>query len=61
MKNPFKKHSIKISQNESTRAQVLEIQLSTIVKYCANMLQTGCVSNTEVKKIQKLFDIVNKK
>lgn len=45
--------------NDETKAQIVHIQLDTIVKYCAKIFDEGVVLPKDVIKIQKIFDIIN--
>lgn len=47
--------------NEETMAQVVHIQLNSVIKYCTDILTEGIVLPKDVKKIQKMFDIINDK
>lgn len=46
--------------NEETMAQIVHIQLNTILSYCEHFLVDGYgVYPKDVNKIQRIFDIVN--
>lgn len=47
--------------NEETMAQVVHIQLDSIIKYCTDILTEGVILPKDVKKVQKIFDIINDK
>ena len=47
--------------NEETMAQIVHIQLNTILSYCGKILEDGYVLSKDVNKIQKIFDIINDK
>lgn len=51
---------IKKELNYATKCQIVAIQLRTIMQYCKKFLVDGHdINEREVKKIQRIFDIVN--
>ena len=47
--------------NELTKAQIVHIQINTIMKYLQNFLDGASVYPKDIDKIQKMFDITNDK
>lgn len=47
--------------NELTKAQIVHIQINTIMKYLQNFLDGAGVYPKDIDKIQKMFDITNDK
>lgn len=47
--------------DDFTMAQVVHIQISTIMKYLQNFLDGADVYQKDIDKIQKMFDITNDK
>ena len=52
-------NKIEIGKDPATRAQIIEIQLLTIIRWCCNRVKY--VKTEDTKKIQEKFDIVNRK
>lgn len=44
-----------------TKAQIVHIQINTIMKYLTNFLDGADVYPKDIDKIQKMFDITNDK
>jgi hypothetical protein len=47
--------------DDFTMAQVVHIQINTIMKYLQNFLDGASVYPKDIDKIQKMFDITNDK
>ena len=52
-------NKIEIGKDPATRAQIVKIQLLTIIRWCCNCVEY--VKMEDMKKIQEMFDIVNRK
>jgi len=47
--------------DNSTKAQIVHIQIISIMKYLTNFLDGADVYQKDIDKIQKMFDITNDK
>lgn len=55
------KKKLNVNINELTRAQIVHIQINSIMKYLTNFLDGADVYPKDIDKIQKMFDITNDK
>ena len=53
-----KENKIKIGKDPATRSQIIGVMLLTIIKYCFN--HAHYVTEEDEKKIQEMFNIVNR-
>ena len=47
--------------NDATKAQIVHIQIISIMKYLAKFIDGASVCQKDIDKIQKMFDITNDK
>ena len=47
--------------NDATKAQIVHIQIISIMKYLTNFLDDADICQKDIDKIQKMFDITNDK
>ena len=47
--------------NDATKAQIVHIQIISIMKYLTNFIDGADVYQKDIDKIQKMFDITNDK
>ena len=47
--------------NDATKAQIVHIQINSIIRYLAKFIDGADVYEKDVDKIQKMFDIINDK
>lgn len=47
--------------NDATKAQIVHIQIISIMKYLTNFIDGADVYEKDIDKIQKMFDITNDK
>ena len=50
---------ILINMNDETASQIVLIQLRTILEYCVSKIDGNYVYPEDVKKIEKMYKIVN--
>ena len=46
---------------DGTKAQIVHIQIISIMKYLTNFLDDADICQKDIDKIQKMFDIINNK
>lgn len=47
--------------NDATKAQIVHIQIISIIRYLTNFIDGAYVYEKDIDKIQKMFDITNDK
>lgn len=47
--------------NDATKAQIVHIQIISIIRYLTNFIDGADVYEKDIDKIQKMFDITNDK
>ena len=47
--------------NDATKAQIVHIQINSIIRYLAKFIDGADVYEKDIDKIQKMFDITNDK
>ena len=47
--------------NDATKAQIVHIQINSIIRYLTKLIDGADVYEKDIDKIQKMFDITNDK
>ena len=55
------KKKLNVNINELTKAQIVHIQINSIIRYLTNFLDDADICQKDIDKIQKMFDITNDK
>ena len=55
------KKKLNVNINELTKAQIVHIQINSIIRYLTKLIDGADVYEKDIDKIQKMFDITNDK